>query len=111
MTGALVGVVTFASSFGSQCFAGTGDRHEGTYYKSQRHGMGTYIWANGDKYIGNFKRGQGLYREASPGRSRDDEDDEENLPYHTNLSTGLFKRGVLQDGGKFMIETIKAPRE
>lgn len=48
------------NSFGSQCFAKTGDRHEGMYYKNQRHGEGTFLWANGDKYVGNWRFGKVL---------------------------------------------------
>lgn len=46
------------SRFGSQTFAKTGDRHEGIYHKNQRHGMGTYLWSNGDKYVGNWRHGK-----------------------------------------------------
>lgn len=44
--------------FGSQTFARTGDRHEGIYHKNQRHGLGTYVWSNGDKYVGNWRHGK-----------------------------------------------------
>ncbi|KAG2530761.1 hypothetical protein JM16_001448 [Phytophthora kernoviae] len=44
--------------FGSQTFAGTGDCHEGMYHKNHRHGVGTYLWANGDKYVGNWRVGK-----------------------------------------------------
>jgi hypothetical protein len=46
------------NSYGSQVFAGSGDRHEGMYHKGHRHGLGTYLWANGDKYVGQFKLGK-----------------------------------------------------
>jgi hypothetical protein len=36
----------------------TGDRHEGMYYKHFRHGIGTYVWSNGDKYVGNWRLGK-----------------------------------------------------
>ncbi|RLN71135.1 hypothetical protein BBJ28_00000190 [Nothophytophthora sp. Chile5] len=44
--------------FGSQTFAGTGDCHEGIYRKNHRHGVGTYLWSNGDKYVGNWRLGK-----------------------------------------------------
>ena len=31
--------------------------HEGYYVKDKRQGWGMYIWANGDKYVGNWHRG------------------------------------------------------
>lgn len=60
-------------SFGSQCFAKTGDRHEGMYYKNQRHGEGTFLWANGDKYVGNWRFGKVLLAVCSMRESIRDE--------------------------------------
>lgn len=38
----------------------SGDRYEGMYHKNQRHGVGTYVWANGDKYVGSWHLGKVL---------------------------------------------------
>ncbi|RHY01901.1 hypothetical protein DYB25_001501 [Aphanomyces astaci] len=46
------------NSFGTRDFAVTHDRHEGMYHKDKRHGRGTYLWTNGDKYIGEFYNGR-----------------------------------------------------
>jgi hypothetical protein len=44
--------------FGTRIFSHSGDRHEGIYHKDKRHGTGTYVWKNGDKYIGGFYNGR-----------------------------------------------------
>ena len=40
-------------SYGIKEFA-KGDRHEGMYMDDKRNGWGKYVWANGDKYIGEW---------------------------------------------------------
>jgi hypothetical protein len=49
---------SYKRSFGTRIYAMTGDRHEGMYYKHFRHGIGTYVWSNGDKYVGNWRLGK-----------------------------------------------------
>jgi hypothetical protein len=35
-----------------------GDRYEGTFHEDLRHGNGTYLFASGSKYVGEFRKGK-----------------------------------------------------
>jgi hypothetical protein len=64
-------------SWGQECISGNcvngqgtyifadGDKYVGEYRDNKQHGQGTYTWANGAKYVGEFKdnkkNGQGTY--------------------------------------------------
>lgn len=43
--------------YGKKYFPRTHDRHEGSYVHGERHGLGIYLWANGDKYSGDWDKG------------------------------------------------------
>lgn len=43
--------------YGRKYFPRSGDRHEGRYLDGERHGFGIYLWANGDRYSGDWKAG------------------------------------------------------
>jgi len=45
------------SEFKISHYPKSGDRHEGYYRDGKRHGSGTYLWANGDKYSGMWEYG------------------------------------------------------
>jgi hypothetical protein len=38
-------------------FSSDGDRYEGEFLDDMMHGKGIYYWTNGDRYMGDFKRG------------------------------------------------------
>jgi len=46
--------------YGKKFFPRTHDRHEGSYSRGERHGLGIYLWANGDKYSGDWDTGKAL---------------------------------------------------
>ena len=66
--------------FGQKCISGNcvngtgtytyadGEKYIGEYINGLMHGQGTYTWANGAKYIGEYmngkKNGQGTYTSA-----------------------------------------------
>lgn len=45
------------NGFGTWKQIETGNRHEGNYKDGKRHGVGVYLWANGDKFKGEFNLG------------------------------------------------------
>ena len=60
--------VRWHNCFGTYTWA-NGDKYIGEYKDGKGHGQGTYTWANGDKYIGEHKdgkkHGQGTYTFAN----------------------------------------------
>lgn len=50
------------SGYGVRKYSKTGDRHEGDYVAGKREGCGVYLWANGDKYKGDWKQGISAYQ-------------------------------------------------
>ena len=56
--------VRWHNCFGTYTWA-NGDKYVGEYQDGKRHGQGTYTWANGNKYVGEFqdgkRHGQGTY--------------------------------------------------
>ena len=54
----------FHNCFGTMTWA-NGDKYVGEWKEDKRHGQGTYTWASGSKYVGEYKddkrHGQGTY--------------------------------------------------
>jgi hypothetical protein len=46
------------SGYGKKYFPRPGDRHEGSYKNGERHGLGVYLWANGNRYSGDWSLGK-----------------------------------------------------
>ena len=55
------------NGYGTYTYA-NGDKYVGEYKDDKRNGQGTYTYANGDKYVGEYKdnmmHGQGTYTTA-----------------------------------------------
>ena len=46
---------TWTNCYGIYKWSNSGDRYEGEYLNGDRHGFGTYFYANGNKYSGEYK--------------------------------------------------------
>lgn len=104
---------TYHNCFGAETFA-NGDKYVGQFKDDEFHGKGTYTWTNGDKYVGYFKNnnynGEGAFTFADGHKYAGEyKDNKRNGKGTFTFADGTVKSGIWADG-KYLYESVESAR-